>query len=60
MLEAIILVSHIFFLTEIILLTLSKSALTSSQVVQKQILDIYSILVSDYTEFCALSHRTAS
>jgi len=60
MLEAMILVSHIFFLTEKILLTLSKSSLTFSQVVQKQILDIYGILISEYTEFCNLSHHTAS
>lgn len=49
-----------FFLTGLILLTLSKSALTSSQVVWTQILDIYSIPISDCSESCVMSHSTAS
>lgn len=60
MLEAMILVSHIFFLIGLILLTLSKSALTSSQVVWTQILDIYSVPISDCAESCVMSHSTAS
>lgn len=49
-----------FFLAGIILLTLSKPALSSTQVVQTQALDIYIMPVSHCTEFCVLSHSTAS
>lgn len=60
MLEAMILLSHFFSLTGIILLFLDKSALTCGQVVQKQTLDTYRILISDYTELFALFHCMAS
>lgn len=58
--EVLAVVSHIFFLAGIILLTLSKPALSSTQVVQTQALDIYIMPVSHCTEFCVLSRSTAS
>lgn len=49
-----------FFFTGIIILSLDKLALIFNQVAQKNTLDIYRILISDYTELFALFHCMAS
>lgn len=53
-------VTMFFFFTGIIILSLDKFALIFNQVAQKNTLDIYRILISDYTELFALFHCMAS